>query len=129
MVELKLTNVTPLHGTYREARFDDCRLYPNPRRNPIRLVVKTGSAPYFGSRLRVELSDRGGTIKVSEGYTDFQGTVSLSVDSASWLAFPVSASLRIFAGEQEIAQGLIEAKETDGLYPGDVRVFDLNDVR
>lgn len=38
-VELKLRDFSPLSGTYRDARFDDCRLYPNPRRNPVRIVL------------------------------------------------------------------------------------------
>jgi hypothetical protein len=46
-VELKLTDPTPLFGTYREARFDDFRLYPNPKRNPIRFVVRVKGAPQF----------------------------------------------------------------------------------
>ena len=62
-IELKLTNVTPLHGTYREARFDDCRLYPNPRNHPVRVIVKRQASPYLGPRLRVELRTAAEAIK------------------------------------------------------------------
>lgn len=128
-IELKLTDVTPAHGTYREARFDDCRFYLNPRHHPIRMVVKTGSAPYVGERLRIELRTADGTNKVSEGYTDQQGIALLSVDSAHWIAFPVSAAVGVFRGDEELARVDIESRGVEGLYPGDVWVLDTSQIR
>ena len=127
-IELKLTNVTPQHGTHREARFDDCRFYLNPRRNPIRMVVKAGSAPYTGERLRVELRTRDGLHKVSEGYTDQQGITLLSVDSPHWTVFPVPSSMRVFQGDKELARVAIDCRGIEGLYPGDVWVLDTSQI-
>ena len=129
VIELKITNVTPLHGAFREARFDDCRLYPNPRRNPIRFVVQEGGQPYRGPRLRVALYTQEGTRKVSEGETDQQGMGYLSVAESSWVAFPVSAMVRISQQGKEIARSIIEAKGVEGLYPSDVWVFDSRQIR
>ena len=125
LVELKTINVTPLFGAYREARFDHCRLYPNPRHNPVRLVL-TGreDLPYSGPKLRVALFTRDGACKVSEGYSDRNGAISLVVSTPRWVAFPVSASFRIFSDEKEIARGVIETHGVEGLYPGDVWVLD-----
>ncbi len=141
-VELKLIDVTPLHGAYREARFDDCRLYPNPRHNPVRLIAVddhpkqfpalTG-APYGmryrGQRLRVALYTRDLGAKISEAYTDQYGMVDLSVYSPAWIAFPVSAVLRLFLAGKEIARATIEAHGIDGLYPGDVWVLDASQIQ
>lgn len=129
-IELKLRNLTPLYGAYREARFDDCRLYPNPRRHPIRfVVVQEGEMPYRAPALRVALYTYDGTHKVSESYTDQFGITYLPVNDLAWVAFPVSASVRIFRGEQEIASARMEARDVQGLYPGDVWSFDLSQAR
>jgi hypothetical protein len=127
-IELKIMNVTPLSGAYREARFDDCRFYPNPRRHPVRFVLVNGGAPYGGPRLRVALCTADGTYRVSEGYTDQFGIVYLPVNDPAWRAFPVSARVRIFKGEYEIATGLIEAHDVEGLYPGDARSIDTSQI-
>ena len=138
-VELKTINVTPLHGAYREARFDDCRLYPNPKRNPIRFVLTSANPklhqgpqnydlPYLGQKLRVALFSYDGSQKISEGHTDSNGMVVLSVDTPVWVAFPVSAMLRIFRGEEELARSQIEAHGVEGVYPGDVWVFDTRQI-
>lgn len=129
VIELKTIDVTPLYGAYREARFDDCRLYPNPRHNPIRIVL-TGSddLPYRGPRLRVALYSHDGARKISEGYTNPFGTVSLPVDSPSWRVFPVSALVRFFQANKEIATSTIESHQVEGLYPGDVWIFDTTQV-
>ena len=127
-VELKLTDPTPLFGTYREARFNDFRLYPNPKRNPIRFVVRAKAAPYRGPTLRVALYTPDRAHRVSEGYTDQDGIAYLSVSSPHWLAFPVSAMVRIFQGAREIGKASIEAQGVKGLYPGDVWEFDRSEV-
>jgi hypothetical protein len=125
LIELKTINVTPLFGAYHEAHFDDCRLYPNPRHTPARFVL-TGpeDLPYRGPKLRAALFTKDGACKVSEGYSDQNGAVSLALSTPCWVAFPVSASLRIFSGEKEIARGVIETHGVEGLYPGDVWVLD-----
>lgn len=130
VVELKIMDVTPLYGAAREARFDDCRLYPNASHNPMKLVVITQpyNLRYRGPRLRVALYTDDGAHKVSEGFTDQDGTVKLPVDTPSWVVFPVSAQLRIFRGETEVARSSIEAHEVDGLYPGDVWVLDSSQI-
>ncbi len=138
-VELKTINVTPLHGAYREARFDDCRLYPNPKRNPIRLVLTSANPklhqgpqnydlPYLGPKLRVALYSYDGSQRISEGHTDQNGMVLLSVDTLVWVAFPVSAMFRIFRGDEELARSRIEASGVDGVYPGDVWVLDTRQI-
>lgn len=130
-VELKIMDVTPLYGAYREARFDDCRLYPYPRRHPIRFIAVSGSyhVRYHGPGLRVALYTADGAHQVSEGYLDGYGMVNLSVDSPLWVAFPVSAMVRIFRDQKELARSFIEARGVDGLYPGDVWVLDTNQIR
>jgi hypothetical protein len=126
-VELKLTDPTPLFGTYREARFADFRFYPSPKRNPVRFVLKNKAAPYRGARLRVAFYTRDHTHRVSEAYTD-GGIASLSVDTPAWLAFPVSATISIFRGEREIARGIVDARGIKGLYPGDAWELDWSQV-
>lgn len=128
-VELKLRNLSPLSGTYREARFDDCRLYPNPRRNPMRVVL-TGTGNNLGRQrapFRVALYTADGTHKVSENHAD-HGLVCLPVVESSWVAFPVSASVRLYQGETELWRGQIEAHDVEGLYPGDLWTLNLSNV-
>lgn len=133
-VELKLRNFSPLSGTHRDARFDDCRLYPNPRRHPIRLaLLGEGSARPRGSSqqrapLRIALYTADGSRKVSEDYAD-HGLVHLPVVEPSWVAFPVSASVRVYQGEAELGRARIEAHDVEGLYPGDVWTLDMSNVR
>lgn len=122
-VELKVTNFTPLFGTYREARFTDFRLYPNPKRHPARFVVTNNTAPYRGPRLRLILYTRDGNHRISEAYTN-EGIAYLSLDSPAWVAFPVSAMLGIFDDEREIARSVIDSHGIDGLDPGEVWEFD-----
>ncbi len=140
-VELKTMDVTPVYGAYREAHFDDCRLYPNPRHNPVRFIAVddhpvrfpalTG-APYgllyHGSHLRVALYTPDGINKISEGYTDDNGSVDLPVTTPHWIAFPVAAIVRICRGDNEVARGSIKSQGVEGLYPGDVWVFDTSQI-
>lgn len=129
-VELKLRDFSPLSGTYRDVRFDDCRLYPNPRRNPVRIVlVDSGCAAgdEFLQReesFRVALYTADAERKISEEYTD-HGVAELSVVDHAWLAFPVSASVRVYQGDVELSRAQIVAHDVEGLYPGDVWSFDL----
>ena len=140
-VELKTMDVTPLYGCYREAHFDDCRLYPNPRHNPVRFIAvddypvrfpAVTGAPYGllypGPRLRVALYTADGVSKISEGYTDENGSVELPVDIPLWVAFPTAAMVRIYRGEYEVAGSSIKCRGVDGLYPGDVWVFDASQI-
>jgi hypothetical protein len=140
-VELKIMDVTPLYGTHREARFDDCRLYPNPRHNPVRFIAvddhpvrfpaMTG-APYGllyrGSRIRVALYTADGVNKISEGYTDSEGVVNLPVDTPLWVAFPRAATVRFYLNDSEVARSFIKSQGVKGLYPGDVWVFDTSQI-
>ncbi len=140
-VELKMMDVTPLYGAYREAHFDDCRLYLNPRHNPVRFIAvedhparfpaATG-APYGllyrGPRIRVALFTADGVNKISEGYTDGNGMVELPVDTSLWVAFPVAATVRFYRGEHEVARSAIKTRGVEGLYPGDTWVFDANQI-
>ena len=140
-VELKLMDVTPLYGARREAHFDDCRLYPNPRHHPVRLVAvddypvrfpaATG-APYGllyrGPRIRVALYTADGVHKISESFTDGEGIVSLPVDTPFWIAFPVAAMVRFYMNDYEVARSLIKSQGVKGLYPGDVWVFDTSQI-
>ena len=134
-------DVTPLYGAYREAHFDDCRLYPNPRYNPVRFIAvddhparfpsDTG-APYgllyHGPRIRVALYTADGVNKISEGTTDGKGMVDLSVATPLWVAFPAAATVRFFRGEYEVARSFIRSQGVNGLYPGDVWVFDVSQI-
>lgn len=52
----------------------------------------------------------------------------LSVNTSFWLAFPVSAVVRVFRGQKDVATSLIEAHEVNGLYPGDVWAFDATRI-
>jgi hypothetical protein len=140
-VELKLIDVTPLYGAYREAHFDDCRLYPNPRHNQVRFVAvddypvqfpaATG-APYGllyrGPRMRVALYTSDGVNKISEGYTDGEGMVNLPVDTPLWVAFPAAAMVRFYLNDSEVARSFIKSQGVKGLYPGDVWVFDTSQI-
>ncbi len=140
-VELKIMDVTPLHGTHREARFDDCRLYPNPRHNPVRFVAvddhpirfpAVTGAPYGllyrGPRIRVALYTADGINKISEGYTDGEGMVDLPVDTPLWVAFPAAVMVRFYRGEDEVARSSIKCQGVKGLYPADVWVFDTSQI-
>ncbi len=140
-IELKTMDVTPLYGANREAHFDDCRLYLNPRHHPVRFIAVedhparfpalTG-APYgliyHGPRMRVALYTADGVSKISEGYTDSEGMVELLVDSLLWVVFPAAASVRFYRGEHEVARSVIESQGVEGLYPGDVWVFDTSQI-
>jgi hypothetical protein len=140
-VKLKIMDVTPLHGTHREARFHDCRLYPNPRHNrvrfvavddhPVRFPAVTG-APYGllyrGPRIRMALYTADGINKISEGYTDGEGMVDLPVDTPLWVAFPAAALVRFYRGEDEVAISSIKCQGVKGLYPDDVWVFDTSQI-
>jgi len=81
-----------------------------------------------GPRSRVALCTADGTRRVSEGYTDQFGIVYLPVSDPAWVAFPVSAQVRIFKGEDEIGRGLIEAHDVEELYPGDAWSIDTSEV-
>jgi hypothetical protein len=124
MVELKMISMTDQPGFHREARFDDCRLYLNPRRNPIRLIVTSGRLPYRGPALRAELRDREGKKVISQADVDREGMAYLNVNDDAWVCFPVSATIRLYDGETEVGRGVIDAAGIRGLYPGDVWVID-----
>jgi len=126
-VELKYYNITETHGTYHEARFDDCRLYLNPKRHPVRFIATMEGAPYRTEPLRFVLLTHDGKTKIGEGLADETGLADVSVDSPEWFVFPQAALVHIYEGEKLIARSRIESNGVDGLYPHDVWVvhFDL----
>jgi len=133
-VELKMVNITDRYGFHRDIRFDDCRLYLNPRRNPVRLItnaydIKKGHLPYDGPKLRAELYNRSGEHLISKGFMDKSGFVYLPVDHPEWIAFPVSAMVRLFQENKELARGTIDADGINGLYPGDAWIIDVNQIK
>jgi len=124
-VELKMYNFTETYGTYHEARFDDCRLYPHPKRHPIRVIVTEAGHPYPSPTLKFVLLTSDGKTKVSEGFTDEVGTVDLAVDADAWFDFPQPALLQFYDGDEMKGQCRIESHGVEGLYPDDVWILHL----
>ena len=125
-IELKSFAFTDTTDDYLEVRFDDCRLYLNPKRHPVRFITVDSGVPHLTPPIKYVLYTQDGKTKVSEGITNKGGFAELTVDSPAWVGFPVGALVKIFDGSKEIAQSLIKAEGIEGLYPADVWVFDYN---
>ena len=124
-VEMKMYNITETFGTYHEARFDDCRLYPHPKRHPIRVILTEAGHPYPSPTLKFVLLTSDGKTKVSEGYTKDFGWVDLSVHTEAWVDFPQPALIQFYEGKEMKGQCKIESHDVEGLYPDDVWVLNL----
>jgi hypothetical protein len=127
-VELKLYVLTDRPGGKYDARFDNVRLYPNPKRHPIRLIAVDTSEPFGSNPAHVEplecsLYTEDGTQLVSKGKTNVGGAVELPVDSPAWMAFPVGAMIKATQGGRVVGSGRITAHDVEGLYPGDVWIL------
>jgi len=110
-IELKLD--AQARGLDLDIHFRNCRLFPNPKRNPVKVFVgdpspKTGAA--------VELLDLGGRL-LAKSKVDSDGLAFLHLPADA--NFPLSGRFRVIL-DQEVIDGMeIVSNGVHGIYPGD----------
>jgi hypothetical protein len=110
---------------------DNVRLYPNPARNPVTIVVYTGvsgnkpKTPIHNQK--IQLFEEGSTRLLGEALTDEGGEARVLLKTD--VLFPVAAMITVSDGTMLIAQAKIPRHSLDGLYPGDVWALDLRHKR
>jgi len=96
-----------------DVRFRNCRLFPNPKRNSVKVFVGDPS-PRTGAI--VELCDLDGKlITKSEVNSDGLATLNLSIDAN----FPLSGRFKIMLDQKVIDSMEITSDGVQGIYPGD----------
>ena len=110
---------------------DNVRLYPNPARHPVTIVIYTGVS---GNRpkspiqnLKVQVSEAGTSRTLGQALTDEGGEARISLKNDA--VFPVAATITVSDGATQLVEAAIPRKGVDGLYPGDVRALDLRHKR
>jgi len=110
---------------------DNVRLYPNPARNPVTIVVYTGVSgnkpklPIHNQKVQI-FEDPSARL-LGEALTDEGGEarVALSTD----VLFPLAVTIIVSDGTTPVVQARIPRHGVNGLYPGDVWALDLRHKR
>jgi hypothetical protein len=101
-----------------DVEFTRCRVYPNPKRHPLRFFVAN---PWgIGQDTRLEVWTGDGKTLVGRAPLDGVGVARIPLDRAPWNAYPASAVLKLFRGRTEIGSATVEADGLSGLYPNDL---------
>jgi hypothetical protein len=110
---------------------DNVRLYPNPARNPVTIVVYTGvsgNKPKLPiHNLKVQILEENSTRLLGEALTDEGGEARVSLRAD--ILFPVAAIITVSDGATPLVQARIPRQGVDGLYPSDVWALDLRHNR
>jgi hypothetical protein len=110
---------------------DNVRLYPNPARNPVTLVVYTGvsgnkpKSPIHNQK--VQIFEEGPGRLLGEALTDEGGEARVSLPAD--VVYPIAAAVTVSDGTTPVARTRILRQGVDGLYPGDVWALDLRHKR
>ncbi|MHC4916768.1 MAG: hypothetical protein ACYTGB_14890 [Planctomycetota bacterium] len=107
-------------GLEVEALFRNCRLYPQPERNPVRLFAGSQSVP--ARNVRVELLAEEGEGVLAAGTTDESGLVGLGLNPG--LVLPVGGRFRLHLPEGPRETAAVRASGVRGIYPGDFYAVD-----
>ena len=110
-IELKID--AQAEGLDLDLRVRNCRLFPSPRRNPVKVFVG-GPSPKVGVVVELlDLDDR--PLAKSEVNSDGLAIIHLPPDAD----FPLSGRFRVML-DQEVIDGMeIISKGVHGIYPGD----------
>jgi hypothetical protein len=126
-VELKVDVGVP--DVRVEVDFDDVRLYPNPARHPVTIVVhsplnKTRTAPAYAiEKLKVRLIEKDSKQLLGEGVTDEGGQAQVTLRSG--VLYPVAARIEVSNDEETLLTSSIPQEGVRGLYPSDIWVVRL----
>ncbi|RLF13561.1 MAG: hypothetical protein DRN06_08455 [Thermoprotei archaeon] len=110
-IELKID--AQARGLDLDLRFRNCRLFPNPRRNPLRVFVGDPS-PKVGAT--VELLDMDGQV-ISRSGVNPDGLAVLHLPEEG--NFPLSGRLRVLVGGEVVDWLEVVSDGVSGIYPGD----------
>jgi len=119
-VELKVdTNVSgiPVHMDV-----DDVRLYPNPSRHPVTIVVSSrivNAMPEIPIHdLKVRIVEEPSGKLLGDGFTDEGGQARISLKSD--MIYPVAARIEVWDNNGQVLVSGIPCYRVQGLYPADV---------
>jgi hypothetical protein len=108
---------------------DNVRLYPNPARNPVTIVVTSGVS---GNRPTVPIHDRkvqvfeeGSCRLLGEALTDEGGEARVILRSD--VLYPVVATIKVWDHTAPVVQTKIPLEGSGGLYPGAVWALGLTE--
>jgi hypothetical protein len=124
-VELKVdTNVS---GIEVDMEVDDVRLYPNPSRYPVTIVV---SSRIVNGKLEVPIHNLGVRIveaasgkPLGNGLTDEGGQARISLNSE--MIYPVAARVEVWDNNRKLVESGIPCYGVRGLYPADIWAIKL----
>jgi hypothetical protein len=111
-VELKAD--AQAQGLDLDFTFRNCRLFPHPARNPVRLYVGAESAPCRSAMVEMVNPDTGTVI--AAGIADSHGMVNLPLNPEG--LYPVSAFFKIRYQGKEWETLPVHAVGVQGVYPG-----------
>jgi hypothetical protein len=107
-------------GLSVNAIFRNCRMYPQPARNPLRAFVGKQDAPLRNAEVQL-LEERGEKVLAS-GKTDDEGLVELTLNPE--LVFPVGGRFGVTLPDGEVLSDAVAASGVTGIYPGDFWAID-----
>jgi hypothetical protein len=119
-VELKVD--TNISGIPVEMEVDDVRLYPNPSRYPVTIVVSSrivnGRPEIRIHTLKVRIVEEATSKLLGDAVTDEGGQARISLKSE--MIYPVAARIEVWDNNRKVVISGIPCYGVQGLYPADV---------